>query len=567
MITGFLGLLCTLIFLVVGIYTNTIYNCIRRVYINDGSEGDKNENLKEYKQAPGPIPWPFIGNLALLSKFKVPLQGLTQLSEELGDIYSLTLGTRRCLVVSSLNLIREVLNQKGKFFGGRPNFLRYHKLFGGDRNNSLALSDWSSLQQKRRNLARRHCSPRNSSLLFTKMSNVACYEVCVFMNALRERLSPHGECEIKSLIQQTSANMFLQYMCSIRFDYNDNDFKKVVECFDEIFWDINKGYALDFLPWLAPFYKKHLNTIVGWSTAIRKFIIERIISQREHMIDVSEPEQDFADALLKNSIEDKSVSRDTIIYMLEDFIGGHSAIGNLLMAAFAHIVHNQDVAKKIQAEADEISSHGRRIINIYDMEKMPYTMATISEVLRFSSSPIVPHVATEDTVVAGYGITKDTIVIINNYKLNRSAQYWENPDFFQPERFLENTNIEKSEMVAKRRNSEGSDSGIEFDKEDLAVFKKNSTKHRSSTQISNMSSSKRTPRLKKNIPHFLPFGIGKRTCIGQSLVRGFGFVLLANILQRFNVSSCNLSSVETIPACIALPPKTFSLQFRFRNIY
>ncbi|XP_075147151.1 cytochrome P450 307a1-like [Haematobia irritans] len=570
MITGFFALLNTLIFLTVGIYINSLYNSRRKVYINAGSDKEKKFNLKPYKQAPGPIPLPLVGNLVLMSKYKVPFQGLTHLSEELGDIYSLTLGSRRCLVVSSLDLIREVLNQKGKFFGGRPNFLRYHKLFGGDRNNSLALCDWSGLQQKRRNLARRHCSPRNSSLLFTKMSNVACYEVCELINTLNDKLIPDEEYDVKTLIQQTSANMFLQYMCSTRFDYEDNDFKKVVGCFDEIFWEINQGYALDFLPWLAPFYRRHINNIVAWSTTIRKFILERIINQRELILNINEPEVDFTDALLKNLFEDTNVSRDTIIFMLEDFIGGHSAIGNLVMIALGHIAHNNDIGVKIQREADAVSGNGSRTINLYDMERMPYTMATISEVLRFSSSPIVPHVATEDTVVAGYGVTKDTIVFINNYKLNRSSKYWKNPEFFQPERFLDNTSndlqyIENVNVITKRRNSEGSDSGVEFDKEDLVSLQKNSIKNRSSGQLNNTSTSDHTVHLKKNVPHFLPFSIGKRTCIGQSLVRGFGFVLLANILQHYDIRSKNLSNVKTVPACVALPPKTYSLQFKPRN--
>lgn len=93
---------------------------------------NKVDNLKV---APGPTPFPVIGSMHLLGTSESPFQSFTELSKTYGNIYSITLGSAQCLVVNNLELIREVLNQNGKFFGGRPDFLRFHKLFAGDRNN------------------------------------------------------------------------------------------------------------------------------------------------------------------------------------------------------------------------------------------------------------------------------------------------------------------------------------------------------------------------------------------------------------------------------------------------
>lgn len=87
------------------------------------------------KQAPGPVPFPVVGSLHLLGSHESPFQAFTALSKEYGDIFSIKLGSTPCLVVNNLELIREVLNHNGKFFGGRPDFLRFHQLFAGDRNN------------------------------------------------------------------------------------------------------------------------------------------------------------------------------------------------------------------------------------------------------------------------------------------------------------------------------------------------------------------------------------------------------------------------------------------------
>lgn len=415
---------------------------------------------------------------------------------------------------------------------------------------ALALCDWSALQQKRRNLARRHCSPRDASSLFQRMSDVGCFETEEFMNKLSQlipRDNDSTDLHIKSYIQQTCANMFLQYMCSVRFDYEDNEFQKIVEYFDEIFWEINQGYAVDFLPWLSPFYKSHMDKIVNWSTTIRKFILNRIINDREQNIDLEEPEKDFTDALLKSLITEES--RDTIIYMLEDFIGGHSAIGNLVLLALAYVVRYPEIGRRIQEEIDDVLGSEKRNVNLSDIKNMPFTVATIYEVLRHSSSPIVPHVATEDAVIAGCGVTAGTIVFINNYKLNSSEEYWVDPKVFNPDRFLEkvscndcNTSKQQpSTGIGIKEQENGNGNGD-------ASASENNAYH-----------------LKKNIPHFLPFSIGKRTCIGQNLVRGFGFIMLANIMREYNVTSKDLTKIQTYPACVALPTNTFPLTLSHRT--
>lgn len=57
---------------------------------------------------------------------------------------------------------------------------------------------------------------------------------------------------------------------------------------------------------------------------------------------------------------------------------------------------------------------------------------------------------------------------------------------------------------------------------------------------------------------------GKRTCIGQRLVQSCSFTLIASLLSNFNVSA-DLESVQTVPACVALPPDTFAITLSPRN--
>lgn len=446
----------------------------------------------------------------------------------------------------------------------------------------MALCDWSPLQQKRRNLARKHCSPRDTSTYYAKMSDVGCNEMKEFMNKIGECIKPGQDFHLKSMINETCFNMFSQYMCTKRFDYDDIEFKGIVRHFDDIFWEINQGYAVDFLPWLAPFYSAHMKQLSSWSTNIRHFILSRIIEQRERVLNLDEPEKDFTDALLRSLAQDPEVDRNTIIFMLEDFLGGHSAIGNLVMLIMGYIVLYPEIGERIQNEVDQVTDNGSRKVTLFDIENMPYTVSTIYEILRYSSSPIVPHVATADVSISGYGISKGTIVFINNYELNTNPKFWTEPELFKPERFLEYvpvhkvnaTNNAKPVVTMKRSTSEdsASDSGVECD--DIDANKINSNEHKiEHAKLTQNNSKMRTDttarietsneqmklRVRKNIPHFLPFSIGKRTCIGQNLVRGFSFIMIANILQKYNVSISDKSLIKMYPGCVALPTDTYPI--------
>ena len=87
------------------------------------------------KTLKGPTSYPLIGSLHKLGTPGGPFEAFTNMAKEYGDIYEIQLGVSKCVIVSSYQLIKEVLIIKGGDFGGRPDFLRFHELFGGDRNN------------------------------------------------------------------------------------------------------------------------------------------------------------------------------------------------------------------------------------------------------------------------------------------------------------------------------------------------------------------------------------------------------------------------------------------------
>ena len=172
---------------------------------------------------------------------------------------------------------------------------------------ALALCDWSDLQKARRSLARHYCHPRASSLQFDALSNVLTSESTFMIDEMNRKVNANvgvgGSIDLKPTLLAMCANVFTHYMCSSRFEYDDPAFQKTVRLFDQIFWDINQGYAVDFLPWLLPAYRRHMQQLTDWGSDIRQFILQHIIQEHRESFDKSSI-RDFTDALLSHLEDD-----------------------------------------------------------------------------------------------------------------------------------------------------------------------------------------------------------------------------------------------------------------------
>ena len=171
-----------------------------------------------------------------------------------------------------------------------------------------------------------------------------------------------------------------------------------------------------------------------------------------------------------------------------------------------------EVQKKCQSEIDEVL--GQKLPTIDDISSLTYVMATLMEIQRYSlvAQGSLPHYLKQDTEVNGYKFKKGTIFISNLQKFLYDPVEFPEPKSFKPERFLDQDGI-----------------------------------------------------IKKN-EYFVPFGIGKRICMGESLAKNELFIFFVRFFQRLNVSSITnqkpdpnqyVSGVTRIPK-----PFTVSVELR-----
>lgn len=96
-------------------------------------------------------------------------------------------------------------------------------------------------------------------------------------------------------------NIFCGYMCSKKFEYQQNDFQKVVQNFDYIFRDINTGHVMDFLPSLEPLFPGYINEIKQTAVEIREYILDNICLEKYGKLKQNPSKvEDLVDACFSN---------------------------------------------------------------------------------------------------------------------------------------------------------------------------------------------------------------------------------------------------------------------------
>ena len=107
-----------------------------------------------------------------------------------------------------------------------------------------------------------------------------------------------------------------------------------------------------------------------------------------------------------------------------------------LMRVFGHVAYYPEVRKRLEQEVDAVL--GDRPIRVEDYDNLPYANAIIKETLRLGLPTLqLPRSTKEDYILGGYLIPKGTVASLVLGAFHRDLRYWDRPDAFRPERWLE----------------------------------------------------------------------------------------------------------------------------------
>ncbi|XP_041485761.1 steroid 17-alpha-hydroxylase/17,20 lyase-like [Lytechinus variegatus] len=430
---------------------------------------------------PGPIGLPFLGSV--LSMTASPEEVFERWSKRYGDVFGFKAGERLIVVINHGDAIREALIKHGIEFAGRPDFFSFKVFTYGFKDIIFSsYSDTWRLHHKFAHSALRHYASgkRLEELLHGSILKMKGYLA---------KMDEEEPLDPKLVITLLLYNVMSTMCFGKDYDFLDKNLIAWKENNEKLNQEFGLGVAADFFGWAQYLPTPGVKMVHRMRDELHRFVWEELESHKKSF----DPDnaRDFFDMLLlaqkeatnaENGESEKLTDTHLVLTVSNMFAAGIQTTTETLYWALAFMVEHRDVQSRVQAEIDNAIGRTRLPV-VDDRGSLPYTVSTLYEVMRYSSIlPIaVPHATTCDVNFRGYRIPKGAVVMLNTFSMHFDPKAWESPNEFKPEHFLE-------------------DDGA----------------------------------LRKHTPSFLPFGAGRRSCLGEVAAKTDLIVIFTWLLQNYS---------------------------------
>ncbi|WP_229843068.1 cytochrome P450 [Halomonas urumqiensis] len=117
------------------------------------------------------------------------------------------------------------------------------------------------------------------------------------------------------------------------------------------------------------------------------------------------------------------------------FMAGHETTANALTWTWYLLDHDREVMTRLQQELDDVL--GGRDPTFDDVDRLPYTRAVFEEAMRlYPPVPLLSRQARAEDSVHNREVKPGTIMMVLPWLLHRHRLLWDDPDHFDPERFM-----------------------------------------------------------------------------------------------------------------------------------
>ncbi|XP_051216448.1 cytochrome P450 81Q32 [Lolium perenne] len=401
---------------------------------------------KRRRLPPGPaFALPFLGHLPLLKK---PLHAtLARLASRYGPVFSLRLGSRPAVVVTSGELARECFSSDlDATLANRPHFPSVRE--ASFDYKALTLANYGDHWRAARKVTvLQLLSARRVDLM---SDSVFARELRAMVRRLA-RASGGGapaRVELKKRLFDLSHSVLMEALARSRNTYSDDgadmseEAREMKEVVDAIVPLVGVANLWDYLPVLRWLDWRGVRHQLADAVSRRNAFIYKLIDAERHKLeDAAEAEQGMIGVMLTLQKSEPEMYTDTFIAALvANLLGaGTETTSTTTEWAMALLLNHPAVLNKAQAEIDaRLGADPGRLLDKTDLPHLPYLHCVITETLRLRPAAplLLPHEAAADCKLHGYDVAAGTIVLVNAHVINRDPATWgPAPDEFRPERF------------------------------------------------------------------------------------------------------------------------------------
>lgn len=352
-------------------------------------------------------------------------------ARQYGPVYSLILGTKTLIVLSSDKAVKDLLDKKSNMYSHRPEMYVGQSLCSGDLRVLMMGYDarW------------RMCRKLIHTLLnVSAAKSYVPYQLLENKQMLYEMITQPERCmyNIRRYSNSLTTTMVLGWRSST---YEDKKMMQLFDGFSE-FAELNQtgpAAMVDFFPWI-----RHLPDFL---LPVRKKARELHSKEKElyrgHWLKAKEQTEDgtimrcFGEDLV-TAQKAEGFSDDQAAYITGTLLeAGSDTTSSTLYAFIQAMLLYPEVQKKAQAEIDRVVGPDR-LPTMEDEPSMQYIRSIIKESLRWMPTTIlgaVPHAVNQDDWYEGYLIPKNAGVVNNVWAINMDPTRHPEPRRFDPDRY------------------------------------------------------------------------------------------------------------------------------------
>ncbi|KAK6156242.1 hypothetical protein DH2020_010490 [Rehmannia glutinosa] len=466
----------------------------------------KHFTRKQHNLPPSPaLALPVIGHLHLL---KQPIhRTLHRFSQTHGPIFSLKLGVRRIVVVSSPDLVEQCFTTNDVVFSNRPRILVDEYI--GYNHTTIVGTPYGPHW---RNLRRLGTQEVLSPARLNAFSHIRQDEVRRTLKTLIHANNGFTKVELRPTLFKLIFNTITRMLAGNRYFNSEEEDNKscysgdqFLEMVSMVFEKAEASNPEDFLPFLNWIdyrgLKKELTALGKKLDDFYQGLLEEHRKEKRntiigHLLSLQESDPQFyTDQTIKGFVANVIVAgTDTTILTIE--------------WAMSVLLNHPHVLQKAKLELDSHVGH-QRLLEEQDLSNLHYLRNIISETFRmFPAGPlVVPREASVDCEIGGYDVPRETILLVNAWAIQRDSEVWDEPTTFRPERF-EGKEVE--------------------------------------TQM------------------LMPFGMGRRACPGAGLGQRMVGLALGSLIQCFDWERVNMEEVDLTEGVGISMPKLKPLEVMCR---